>query len=131
MDFKALIANAKEFNERSSLIFEDAERIRKAISNFMPRYNPRYKDRNAKVQQTPLSRANSNVSKPPRSTEPRESDVEVDSKPKSLKLRLTNKRPLSLTPTIDESQTSVFANDDLQSAQERIMEELIQLKDAS
>lgn len=130
MDFKVLIANAKEFNERSSGIFEDAERIRKAISNYMPRYNPRYKDRNTKSQHTPIVRTNS-FSKNPRPTESRDTDMDGDSKPKSLKLRLTNKRPMTLTPTVDESQNSSFANDDRQSAQERIMEELIQLKDSS
>lgn len=124
-----MIANAKEFNERSSLIFEDAERIRKAISNFMPRFNPRYKDRNAKTQQTSVSRSSS--SKPPRNAEPRETDTDGETKPKSLKLRLTNKRPKSLTPKVDESQSSIFANDDLQSAQERIMDEVMKLKDAS
>lgn len=41
--FKRMIANAKEYNERGSEIFEDSERLRKALSNFMTRWNPAYK----------------------------------------------------------------------------------------
>lgn len=41
--FKRMIANAKEYNQRGSEIFDDSERLRKALSNFMTRWNPAYK----------------------------------------------------------------------------------------
>jgi hypothetical protein len=40
---KRMIANAKEYNEKGSEIYDDAERIRKALSNFMTKTNPAYK----------------------------------------------------------------------------------------
>ena len=43
-DFKRLVSNAKSFNERTSEIFSDAEKIRKMVSNYMVKTNPAYKD---------------------------------------------------------------------------------------
>ncbi|KAF5020111.1 hypothetical protein F66182_7874 [Fusarium sp. NRRL 66182] len=40
--FKRMISNAKEFFPRSSPTFDDAERIRKALSNYMTKTNPAY-----------------------------------------------------------------------------------------
>ena len=125
-----MIQNAKDYNERKSEIVEDAERIRKAISNFMPRFNPRYKDRSTRPGATPASRTLSSSKSIPKAAKTRDIDIDSENKPKSLKLRLTNKRALSLTPTVDDSSSSAFVNDDLQCAQERILEEVIQLKDA-
>ncbi|KAL9110060.1 MAG: hypothetical protein Q9227_005399 [Pyrenula ochraceoflavens] len=132
-DFKLLIQNAKDYNERKSQIVEDAERIRKAISNFMPRFNPRYKDRNSKFGSgptpTPISRTSSTSKSIPKTTKSQDVETDGENKPKSVKLKLTNKRALSLTPTIDDSSNSVFVNGSLQSAQERIIEDIIQLRD--
>lgn len=41
--FKRMITNAKEFNQKGSTIYEDAERLRKALSNYMTKANPAYK----------------------------------------------------------------------------------------
>lgn len=43
-DFKRLVQNAKDFNDPGSLIYEDAERIRKLVFNFMKQNNPAYKE---------------------------------------------------------------------------------------
>ncbi|KAM0329381.1 hypothetical protein ACHAQA_004688 [Verticillium albo-atrum] len=40
--FKRMVSNAKEYYSRSSSIFEDAERVRKALSNHMTKVNPAY-----------------------------------------------------------------------------------------
>jgi hypothetical protein len=40
--FKRMVSNAKEFYPRNSANFEDAERVRKALSNFMTKTNPAY-----------------------------------------------------------------------------------------
>lgn len=41
--FKRMVTNAKEFYSKSSDIFDDAERVRKALSNYMTKTNPAYK----------------------------------------------------------------------------------------
>lgn len=43
-DFKRMVQNAKEFNDTDSVIYEDAERIRKLVFNYMKQHNPAYKD---------------------------------------------------------------------------------------
>lgn len=43
-DLKRMVQNAKEFNDSKSVIFEDAERIRKLVFNFMKANNPAYKE---------------------------------------------------------------------------------------
>lgn len=53
-DFKRLVQNAKEINPRTSEVFNDAERIRKAVSNLMVKTNPAYKSGNYQAFPTPL-----------------------------------------------------------------------------
>jgi hypothetical protein len=53
-DFKRLVQNAKEINARTSEAFNDAERIRKAVSNLMVKTNPAYKSGNYQAVPTPL-----------------------------------------------------------------------------
>jgi hypothetical protein len=53
-DLKRMVQNAKEFNVTGSKVYEDAERIRKALSNFMPKHNPAYKDQDYRAQPTPV-----------------------------------------------------------------------------
>jgi hypothetical protein len=45
-DLKRMVKNAKDYNDRNSSIFADAERIRKLLSNFMVKHNPAYNDPN-------------------------------------------------------------------------------------
>ncbi|OAA32457.1 Bromodomain protein [Moelleriella libera RCEF 2490] len=52
--FKRMIANAKEFYPRSSAVFDDAERVRKALSNYMTKNNPAYQTRGYQAVPTPL-----------------------------------------------------------------------------
>lgn len=40
--FKRMVMNAKEYYRKGSDIFEDAERVRKALSNYMTKTNPAY-----------------------------------------------------------------------------------------
>ncbi|KAI1766647.1 Bromodomain-containing protein [Hypoxylon sp. FL1150] len=53
-DFKRLVSNAKEINERTTVAFGDAERVRKAVSNLMVKYNPAYKSGNYQAVATAL-----------------------------------------------------------------------------
>ncbi|KAF2869509.1 Bromodomain-containing protein [Massariosphaeria phaeospora] len=42
-DCKRLVNNAKAYNDKKSLIYEDAERLRKTASNWMVKHNPAYR----------------------------------------------------------------------------------------
>lgn len=53
-DLKRMVQNAKDYNTSGSQIFEDAERIRKALSNFMPKHNPAYLDPDYRAVPTPI-----------------------------------------------------------------------------
>ncbi|KAI5366470.1 putative bromodomain-containing protein [Septoria linicola] len=53
-DFKRMIQNAKDYNEPKSEIYEDAERIRKLIYNYMKINNPAYSDSNYSAVATPI-----------------------------------------------------------------------------
>ncbi|KAK3942759.1 Bromodomain-containing protein [Diplogelasinospora grovesii] len=41
--FKRMVSNAKDYFPKGSEVFEDAERVRKALSNYMTKTNPAYK----------------------------------------------------------------------------------------
>jgi len=53
-DLKRLIQNAKDYNSSKSEVFEDAERLRKAMSNFMPKHNPAYLNQEYRAYPTPI-----------------------------------------------------------------------------
>jgi hypothetical protein len=53
-DLKRMVQNAKDYNSSKSAIFEDAERIRKALSNFMPKHNPAYLREDYRAYPTPI-----------------------------------------------------------------------------
>lgn len=52
--FKRMIANAKDFYSRGTQVFDDAERVRKALSNYMTKTNPAYSNRSYQAMPTPL-----------------------------------------------------------------------------
>lgn len=56
-DLKRMVQNAKDYNDSKSSIFEDAERIRKALSNFMPKHNPAYLNEEYRAYPTPIPQA--------------------------------------------------------------------------
>jgi Bromodomain len=56
-DLKRMVQNAKDYNDSRSEIFQDAERIRKALSNFMPKHNPAYLDPEYRAVPTPIPQA--------------------------------------------------------------------------
>ncbi|KAF2218059.1 hypothetical protein CERZMDRAFT_20712, partial [Cercospora zeae-maydis SCOH1-5] len=53
-DFKRMIQNAKDYNEPKSEVYEDAERIRKLIYNYMKVNNPAYQDPSYSAVPTPI-----------------------------------------------------------------------------
>ncbi|KAG9247018.1 Bromodomain-containing protein-like protein [Calycina marina] len=52
--FKRMASNAKEYNEKGSVIYDDAEKLRKAFSSFMTKVNPDYKVPGFQVQPVPV-----------------------------------------------------------------------------
>ncbi|KAF2635330.1 Bromodomain-containing protein [Massarina eburnea CBS 473.64] len=54
-DQKRLVNNAKAFNDKRSIVYEDAERLRKTASNWMVKHNPAYRtQKNYTAQPTPV-----------------------------------------------------------------------------
>ena len=53
-DLKRMVQNAKDYNATGSDIYEDAERIRKLVYNYMKVHNPAYKDPNYSSFATPV-----------------------------------------------------------------------------
>ncbi|EME79415.1 uncharacterized protein MYCFIDRAFT_90064 [Pseudocercospora fijiensis CIRAD86] len=121
-DFKRMIQNAKDYNEPKSIIYEDAERIRKLIYNFMKVNNPEYsRNPNYSAVATPI----------PDATAP----------PSLTKITLTNGahakenyKPVQSREAAKDESASKDANMDFtgksfQEAQEMICAEAIQYTD--
>lgn len=53
-DCKRLVNNAKSFNDKKSIIYEDAERLRKTASNWMVKHNPSYQITGYQAVATPI-----------------------------------------------------------------------------
>ena len=49
-----MISNAKQFNQKTSQIYSDAEKVRKLVSNFMVERNPAYRDQTYQAVATPI-----------------------------------------------------------------------------
>jgi hypothetical protein len=77
-----MVQNAKDFNDKRSLLYEDAERVRKGASNWFVRHNPAYNDRNYVAKPTPI---------------PGESNG-TPATPAPITLKFTNKSALARTP---------------------------------
>ncbi|KAF4634844.1 hypothetical protein G7Y89_g3266 [Cudoniella acicularis] len=137
--FKRMISNAKEYNQKGSEIYDDAERLRKALSNFMTKTNPAYKNVPGYVAApTPLPTKKVDVQEEEDEDAEGEPDSEAEKAaiakrsrgrpPKSTKPQAPVK---SATPAATESRNSRarFAKLNFQQAQEKILEELIQAKE--
>lgn len=49
-----MVNNAKQFNDKNSAIYADAERVRKTASNFMTKNNPAYRNPSYSAIATPI-----------------------------------------------------------------------------
>ena len=132
--FKRMISNAKEFNQRGSDIYDDAERLRKALSNWMTRTNPAYKlIPGYTATPTPLPTEGGAASDDEDAEGEPDSEAEVTAPaPKARgrpKIQLKTSQPLrkSITPaaTTGGRYTGVsFSKLNFQQAQEKILEQL-------
>ena len=125
-DLKRLVQNAKEFNSTKSEVYEDAERIRKALSNFMPKHNPAYLDPAYRAYPTPItglasdSRRNSTFTPA----------TEVKSNAESLKIKLPNnmgsRRKSSAQPNDEEDGPE----DEMTAKQIEVIDQMMELPNA-
>ena len=137
-DCKRLVNNAKAFNDKRSLIYEDAERLRKTASNWMVKHNPAYRDGNYVATATPIpgddgstpSRPPPRITSTPRAVHtpvahetverPRRAAAIAASTPAPSKLR----QSASIAPE-DEDDNPEFTGKTFQQAQEQIVREII------
>lgn len=49
-----MVNNAKAFNDKKSIVYEDAERLRKTASNWMTKHNPAYEEGSYQAIATPI-----------------------------------------------------------------------------
>ncbi|KAI4217358.1 MAG: hypothetical protein LQ351_000667 [Letrouitia transgressa] len=122
-DLRRMIGNAKYFNEKSSQVFSDAEKIRKAVVNFMLENNPAYKRKDYVPFPTPV---------PPdwqsRLSVPKE---EVEQEVNTSENTNVAGRPsrATSTPAVQDAEGAgqSFDGNTFQLAQEKILTELINL----
>jgi len=128
-----MILNAREYNEKGSRIYDDAERLRKTLSNFMVKTNPAYKTAGFVSNPTPLpgEEEDEDADGEP---EP-EFDIETESSPAKRKPGRPPKNSSALrqsaTPVLSESRYAEkkFSDLSFQQAQEKIVEDLIDYKE--
>jgi hypothetical protein len=135
-DCKRLVNNAKAYNDKRSIIYEDAERLRKTASNWMVKHNPAYRDGNYIAVATPVpGEENSTPSKPtPRiATTPRIAHSPAVSesveRPRRAAAQVATPLPSKLrqsasaAPEVEDNPD--FDGKTFQQAQEQIVREII------
>ena len=142
-----MVGNAKSFNEKSSEIFSDAEKIRKILVAFMTQNNPAYKNRSYVPAPTPIpegwqDRLEAEQEELPGADNQSGTDHEGSMKEdqdhpaqptntaRSSSANITNSRRATSTPAVQDAQGAgeSFDGNTFQQAQEKIMTELINLK---
>lgn len=134
-----MILNAKSFNEKSSQLFSDAEKIRKAVSNFMVENNPAYQTEDYKPFPTPVPDDwQAQLTKEEKEEKP---DVEakdgvarstrgIDTRRASSVAAGPSNVRASATPGAHDTEGlgESFEGDTFQRAQEKIVAEMLNLK---
>ncbi|KAF2682770.1 hypothetical protein K458DRAFT_341608 [Lentithecium fluviatile CBS 122367] len=138
-DQKRLVNNAKAYNDKKSIIYEDAERLRKTASNWMVKHNPAYRTvPNYQAVATPVpgeepvpygkpipriqpSTPRPSVSTPDSTERPRRAAAAQSTTPAPSKLR----HSASAVPEGADDSPG-FKGKTFQQAQEQIIRELIE-----
>ena len=139
-----MVSNAKSYNERQSDIFSDAEKIRKKVIKLMQDINPAYKDPEYKGFPTAIESQDEETNNDDGDIE---DDRETGSEEVTEQLTRGGRRSLvarassaavtsdirraSSTPAVQaaEGAGESFEGNTFQQAQEKIMTEMIDLKD--
>ncbi len=138
-DLRRMILNAKSFNEKSSQVFSDAEKIRKAVSNFMVDNNPAYQTKDYKPFPTPVPEDWQPQPLPEeKANEPEvETKTEADYSTRGMSTRRASSSATgpsnaraSATPGahVTDGLGEPFDGDTFQTAQEKIVAEMLELK---
>ena len=140
-DFKRMIANAKSYNEKTSQVYADAEKIRKIVSVFMEKENPAYKTANYQPAATAVPHKGQHVKQETRDgqstgTEEEETAGDRSSRrsgrnPASSPALAKENRRASSTPAVKDAEGAgeSFEGDTFQQAQEKIISEMMNLTD--
>jgi hypothetical protein len=123
-----MISNAREFNEKGSRIYDDAERLRKALSNFMTKHNPAYKTHGYTAVPTPIPGEEEEDAEGELDSEAEEEvEVEAESpaKRRGRPPRGSAVPRKSATPVLPEG----FSGLTFQQAQEKIVRDMIDYKE--
>lgn len=121
-DLKRMVNNAKTYNEKGSDIYDDAERLRKTASNWMTRFNPAYRDPKYVAQPTPLPEGTTNGVR--NDSNDKSKRAAVSTPQQSAKTRASNSAGL------DGTEDSDFTGKSFQQAQDQIISELMDYRDA-
>ena len=145
-DFRRMISNAKSFNEKRSPVFSDSEKVRKILSRYMEEHNPAYRLPNYQAYTTPVppdwkeKLEEQKVAEEEDAEGDDDPEVVEETKPASRRPRLVthvgsstaaNERRATSTPAVQDAEGAFqsFEGNTFQEAQEKIITELINLKD--
>lgn len=141
-DCKRLVNNAKTYNDKKSIIYEDAERLRKTASNWMVKHNPAYRDGNYVAVATPIpgednstpSRPSPRVTSTPRApqTPATQETVERPRRAAALAASATpapSKLRQSASAAPEDNDGANYEGKTFQQAQEQIVREIIDYED--
>jgi hypothetical protein len=121
-----MVQNAKEFNTINSKIYEDAERLRKALSNFMPKHNPAYKDEEYRAVPTPIP---DDIEDEPDASQSPTNTMDTPTAP-TIKLRANGSASRRNGNGNAKKAESPAAEDEtMQQEQAKIVDEMIDLRD--
>lgn len=139
-DFKRMITNAKSYNEKTSQIYSDAEKIRKIVSVFMENHNPAYKKGGYQPTATAVPDGR-DVKQETKAEE--DADATGDGTAAGRSSRRSGRNPVlspvlakenrraSSTPAVKDAEGAgeSFEGNTFQQAQEKIITELMNLTD--
>lgn len=140
-DLRRMVSNAKSFNEKSSELFSDAEKIRKLVVSFMTKTNPAYDDSSYNPFSTPVPIGWQDRLEPVEDTQDIDAEGETDPEEAAEILERpatavasssvdVAARRASSTPAVQDAEGAgeSFEGNNFQQAQEKIMTEIINLK---
>ncbi|KKZ65328.1 hypothetical protein EMCG_08844 [[Emmonsia] crescens] len=126
-DLRRMVSNAKYYNDKGSMIFSNAERIRKLVANKMPEINPAYNDPNYAPFATPIPEDDEDGQEENRSPEPED---EEDAGGEEENQFATQTPALDQVVESNDNENFNFEGESFESAQEKIIAGMIRLKDS-
>lgn len=125
-----MVSNAKSFNEKSSELFSDAEKIRKLVVSFMTKHNPAYETGGYTPYSTPVPIGWQDKLQTEGESHDLDADGETDLDEAANTTKPGNYREASSTPAIQDAEGAgeSFEGNTFQQVQDKILTEMINLK---